>query len=87
MKTKHIKIKLTFFFIAKYLYFRVKELRCKLIEYMELLDSLSQGIKHKISVYENMLKHLQKQLSIEKEYNLNARMRRRNRYWRKTRNF
>lgn len=73
MKTIKIKIKLCFYRTAKYLYIKLKQANIY-IDYQTVNNN---------KMFDNIIS-LNERLEIEKERNLNSRMKRRNRAYRKS---
>lgn len=76
MKTIKIKFKFTYYFIAKYLKNRLKS--------QIISNQILRDVNRKL---DRICQSYIKLYNEEKEYNLNARMKRRNKYWRKKNNY
>jgi len=85
---KTIKIQIKFFYvIARYIYKKYKTLLATFIKQTNDFIKQLNNLNAVISEYKTQVKKLTEKLEIEKEYNLNIRMRRRNKYWRKNRKY
>lgn len=85
MKTNRIKIKLTFYFVAKYLFIQLKKATKNILELKQLIEDIYSKMKRDAIATNRIINDLRNSLAIEREYNLNVRIRRRNRFWRRNR--
>lgn len=85
MKKIIIKIKF-FYFIARYLQAKNTKLKNAFIRQTSMFGNIINSLQKNKNELKTEISNLNKRLYIEQDYNLNARMRRRNKFWRSKRN-